>query len=156
MDQKLKSKFFWNGSCNNWGVKGWMLSLSLTQQTLGAAVEAADTGRVWTDYKPKERKTNLFILHLGMNALSKQKNLPFLIQIHIWSFLRENPASWEWKESTGSWSQLPGALWVRRTLWRWRRDPVTARRGTLSGEWTFITKYIKLTPFILIHCNQKV
>ena len=47
-----------------------MLSLALTQQTLGAAVKVAD--RVWTDYKPKERKTNLFILHRGMNALSKK------------------------------------------------------------------------------------
>lgn len=50
---------------------------------------------------------------------------------------RASRASWEWKESTGSWSPHPGALWERRTLCQWRRAPATAQRLTLNGEWTY-------------------
>lgn len=66
----------------------------------------------------------------------KIKNRTFFFFLFwIWAH-RVNPASWDWRESTGNSSRSPGASWEACTLRQWLQGPVSAVRLTLNGEWT--------------------
>lgn len=75
-----------------------------------------------------------------------------LLLVCSWNWAcRVSRASWEWKESTESWSLRPGALWERRTLYRWRRAPVIVQRLILNGKYTLFSFVSSVLSGILVY-----